>query len=327
MNSFVFALNAVLPIILLVTIGYILKLFGLINTDFSKMTNKMIFRIFLPAMLFLNVYKIQNLSGIDFRYIIYASVVIVLVFLISIPLVFFISKESKSRGPLLQGAFRSNFALIGIPLAQMLYGSEGAAIATLLSAVTIPLYNVLAVISLSLFVNNGKFSLKRIIINIIKNPLIQSIAIGVVVLYIRTWFVKLGIDFRLENLKPIFSVINYLSNLATPLALLVLGAQFEFSAVSSLKREIIFGTFMRVIVVPFLAIGTAYLFFTSYFNGAHFASFVALFATPVAVSSVPMAQEMHSDTVLAGQLVVWTTLASAFTVFLFTFVLNLMGIL
>ena len=78
--------------------------------------------------------------------------------------------------------------------------------------------------------------------------------------------------------------------------------------------------------MPLLGVGVAYLFFSAQFNGAHFASFVAMFATPVAVSSVPMAQEMNSDATLAGQLVVWTTIASAFSVFLAAFLLKLGGV-
>ena len=121
------------------------------------------------------------------------------------------------------------------------------------------------------------------------------------------------------------TVIQYLSNLAIPLALLVLGAQFEFSAVSSLRREIIFGTLIRTVIVPLFAIGVAYIFFRDRFSAAHFASFVSVFATPVAVPSVPMVQEMGGDVTLAGQLVVWSTLVSALTVFLVTFLLRLGG--
>ena len=97
-------------------------------------------------------------------------------------------------------------------------------------------------------------------------------------------------------------------------------------AVSHLKREIIYGTLVRIAIVPALGLGLAYLFFRDSFTGAHFASLVALFATPVAVSSVPMAQEMKSDAVLAGQLVVFTTVFSAFSVAIVSFLLKWAGI-
>jgi predicted permease len=135
-----------------------------------------------------------------------------------------------------------------------------------------------------------------------------------------------GISFRLSDIEPLYKALTYLSNLATPLALLALGAQFEFSAVAALRREIVFGTLMRTVAVPLLAIGLAALLFADRFGGAHFAAFIAMFATPVSISSVPMAQEMKADATLAGQLVVWSTLTSALTIFLFSFFLRLGGI-
>jgi predicted permease len=120
-------------------------------------------------------------------------------------------------------------------------------------------------------------------------------------------------------------VLEYLARLAIPLALLVLGAQFEFSAVASLKREIIWGVVIRTVIVPTLVIGVAYVVFGNRFGAAQFATLVAAFATPVAVPSVPMVQEMGGDVTLAGQLVVWSTLVSAVTIFLVTFLLRLGG--
>jgi predicted permease len=139
-------------------------------------------------------------------------------------------------------------------------------------------------------------------------------------------FVSEGITFRLADVTPIYTVLEYMGRLATPVALLCLGAQFEFSAISELRREIVFGTLMRTVIVPAIGIGTAFLFFKESFNGAHFAAFIAVFATPVSISSVPMTQEMDGDVTLAGQLVVWTTLASAFSVFIISFLLKLAGI-
>lgn len=137
---------------------------------------------------------------------------------------------------------------------------------------------------------------------------------------------KFGIGFRLSDITPVMTVLEYMARLATPLALLCLGAQFEFSAVSELRKEIIFGTIMRTVISPVIGIGIAYMFFRESFSGAHFAAFIAVFATPIAVSSVPMTQEMDGDVILAGQLVVWTTLVSAFSVFLVSFLLKAAGI-
>lgn len=327
MDSLIFAVNAVAPIIITVAIGYFLKKIGFMDGAFAKAANKLVFHVFLPAMLFLNVYKIENLSSVGGGYVVYTALAVFAVFLLSIPLVLAVTKKQERKGALLQAAFRSNYALIGIPLTQSLFGDEGAMVATLLSAMVIPLLNVLAVISLSVFRRDGgRTSVGKILLGIVKNPLIESVALGLCVLFVRIIFVKNGVAFRLADIKPAFTVLDYLGRLATPVALLCLGAQFEFSAVSSLKREIIFGTLMRTVIVPIVGIGTAFVFFRSQFTGAHFAAFVAVFATPVSISSVPMAQEMDADVTLAGQLVVWSTLFSALSVFIISFLLKAAGI-
>ena len=326
MESLIFAVNAVLPIVLTVAIGYLLKRIKFMDSVFAKAANRLVFRVFLPAMLFLNIYNMEDIAATDFRFAIYAALMLVAVFLIALPLVMAVTKEPKKRGVLLQASFRSNYALIGIPLAQSLFSDAGVAVATLLSAVFIPMFNILAVISLSVFGTNGRPSAKKILFDILKNPLIQSIALGLLALAVRSVLLKNGIAFRLSDITPLYTVLNYLSKLATPLALLVLGAQFEFSAVAELKKEIIFGTAMRTLVVPLLGIGVAFFAFRTIFGGAHFAAFVAAFATPVAVSSVPMAQEMGGDTTLAGQMVVWSTLVSVVSVFFASFLLKSAGV-
>ena len=327
MGSFLFALNAVLPIILMVAIGYVIKKIGLVDKDIAKTLNKLVFRIFLPVMIFLNIYNIEDFEGINMTFIWYVMIAVIVIFVIAIPVAMIISPDPARRGVLLQGAFRSNYTLIGIPLAEALFPGDGVIVATVLLAVAVPVFNVLAVVSLSIF-GDGKsrVSIKKILFGIVNNPLIQAVAVGAVVLAIRAALSSQGISFELSDIAPLYKVLNYLSALATPIALIVLGIQFEFSSVRELRREIIFGTLIRAAVVPISAIGMAYLLFRDSFSGAQFAALVSMFATPVAVSSVPMAQEMGADTALAGQLVVWTTVASAFTVFLISFALSMLGI-
>ncbi len=327
MSALLFAVNATIPIVALMVLGYVLKKFGLIGVDLSKQINKLVYRVFLPVMLFLNIYKIESFAQMDFGYVLYALSAVLAIFLVSIPIVCAVTKDAGRRGALLQSTFRSNYAFIGIPLAQSLFGEEGVIVATLLSAAIVPFFNVLAVISLSIFKKDGdKISVKKILLNIAKNPLIQAILVGLLALLVRYIFVQNDIAFRLYEIGAIYKPLTQLSNLATPLALICLGAQFEFSAVKELKREIIFGTSMRALIVPLLCIGLPLVIAPNVFGGAHYAAFVAAFATPVAVSTVPLAQEMRGDTALAGQLVVWSTVLSALTVFVTSLVLRAVGI-
>ena len=327
MDSLLFAINAVAPIVLMVGIGFMLKKAGFLKLEMAKVLNRLVFRVLLPANLFLNIYKVESLSGFEWGYILYAISAVLVIFLLAIPASCLISKKSERRGVLLQASFRSNYALVGIPLTESLFGEAGVMVSSLLSAVLVPAYNVLAVISLSIFKKEGgKVNIKKILTDIAKNPLILGTLSGVAALLIRGVLAKNGITFRLTDIQPVYKTISYLGNMATPLALLVLGVQFEFSAVAELKKEIVWGTMMRTFFAPLLGLGVAYLFFRDTFGGAHFASFVAVFATPIAVSSVPMAQEMKGDTTLAGQLVVWTTIMSALSVFVSSFLLRMAGV-
>ncbi|MBQ8321306.1 MAG: AEC family transporter [Clostridia bacterium] len=324
MEDIIFALNAVMPIILMIAVGYLLKRVGMLPPATSPILNKLVFRVFLPAMLFLNIYKIESFSDFDPTYIFYTVGITLALFIIGIPVICAIAKDNGQRGSLLQSVFRPNYALIGIPLATSLFGEEGAIAATLLSAALIPIFNILAVICLSVFCGEGKVSVKSVLLGIVKNPLIQGICAGLLAIGARAIFAELGIELSLTDAVPVYKTLEYLSDIATPVALLVLGAQFEFSAIAALKKQIIAGTLMRSLIVP--VIGLAIAYFVGCFDGAHFATFVAVFCTPVAVSSVPMAQEMGGDVELAGQLVVWTTLFSGITIFLASYILKVLGI-
>ena len=324
MSDLKFALNVTSPIVLMVAIGYILKRMKMVDAGVAKVLNKLVFRVFLPAMLFLNMYKIESLADVDFGFVWYTVIATVVLFGVAILGVILFTNENPKRGALLQSVFRANYALVGIPLATSLFGVEGAIAATVLSAFIVPTFNSLAVVGLCLFSSDKKVNVKNILIGILKNPLIQSIALGFVALGIRAIFVGWGIAFRLSDVEPIYKTLSSLSSVATPLALIVLGAQFELSAIPELKKYIAFGVLARNLIVPVLGIGIAYLF--GCFTGAHFATFVAVFCTPVAVSSVPMAQEMDADVSLAGQLVIWSTLLSAFSIFLASYVLKVLGV-
>lgn len=325
MSDLLFAVNAVLPIILMISVGYALKRIEILEDETAKKLNTLVFRVFLPVMLFLNIYKIEDLGAIDLSFVLYAIGMTLLLFLIGIPVVHVMFRDNAQRSAILQGIFRSNYALVGIPLAQSLFGEEGSIMASLLSAFIVPTFNILAVVALTVYsAGDKKPSISGVLRGIIKNPLIQGIACGLAVLGIRAILVHFGIDFRLSQITPVYKTLQNLSSVATPLALIVLGARFELSAVPTLKRQIIVGTVARVVIVPLVGLSGAFLI--GGYSGAQFATFVACFCTPVAVSSVPMSQEMGADAELMGQLVVWTTVFSALTIFIASYLLRVVGI-
>ncbi len=324
MDSFLFAVNATLPLVLVVVIGYFLKRIGLFTKDLALKTNRIVFNALLPVMLFQNIYGIDVKDGIRMGYVAYGIIAVLIVFFIALLTSPLITKESSRKASLIQSTFRSNYALIGVPLASAITPADGAGVASFLVLFTIPIFNILAVILFSAYSKNEKPSIKKTLIGILKNPLIIGVALGALFLLIRVMLAKVGVSTTIDDIPLIATTLNYLSRAATPLALLSLGAQFEFSAVGGMKRELIYGITLKIIIFPIIALSVAYLMGS--FTSAEMACFVALFSTPVAVSTVPMAQELGGDVDLAGQLVVFSTIASTFTIFFSTFALRALGV-
>ena len=331
---FITAFNAVAPIVLMIALGYFLRQKGMLGEGFLKNGNKLVFKLCLPTMLFLNIYSIESLADIQWDMVLYCSVALCIIFLLGLGIAVATTPVPKRRGVVLQCTFRSNFAIIGLPLAAALGGGAAEIAAAVISSVTVPLMNVLAVLSLSVFTQeSGKISFKRILLDIVKNPLIQGVALGMLCLVLRWAQVEIfgEVAFALDRqTKFFYTMLTWLKNITTPLALLVLGGQFVFSAVRELKKEIIISTLCRLILAPAIGITGAYLMNQIGLVGcgpAEYPALVALFASPVAVSSAIMATQMKNDEQLATQLVVWTTLFSSLSIFLIVCILMASGLI
>lgn len=329
------AINAVLPIILLILLGYILKQKKFLTEDFVKTGNKFVFKVCLPCMLFINVYDIESFTSIRWDIVIYCVIVILVIFVLGLISSILTTKVPERRGVILQCTFRSNFAIIGLSLASALGGEEAMAVAAVISAFTIPVYNILAVIALTVFLGgSGKGSIKTILVNVAKNPLIIGVVLGLAALGIRSWQVNTfgEVAFSLkDDLYFLYKAVSNLKAIASPLALVVLGGQFTFSAVKGLLKEIAVGTAWRIVITPLIGIGCAVLLtrFTGLiaFGPNEYPALIALFGSPVAVSSAVMAGSMHNDEQLATQLVVWTSLCSIVTIFAQVCILMAAGLL
>ena len=331
------AVNAVLPIVLIIMFGYFLRRINFISKDFVKTGNKLVFNILLPCMLFINVYDIESFDMIQWDIIIYSCIMICVIFFLGLITAILLTPVPERRGVILQCTFRSNFALIGIALAGALGGPQAEATASIISAATVPLFNILAVIALSIFIRgegNSKYSVKNIVINIAKNPLILGVLLGMLCLVIRTIQTSVWGEpvFTIkEDIYFLYKMIDNLKTIASSFALLVLGGQFEFSAVRGLFKEIVVGTVFRTILAPIIGMGVA-IFLSEYTELLNcgvqeYPALVALFGAPVAVSSAVMAGEMKNDEQLAAQLVVWSSVCSIATIFLIVCVLMALGYL
>ncbi len=317
MENLLFTLNAILPIILPILLGYGLKRLHFFSDIFLTEANKLVFKVLIPILLFSNLY-LADLTQINWAFVGYAALAIIVLFLIGMIVVIFIPNR-KQKGVVLQAAFRSNYAIIGIPLATALGGAVAGAEASVVAAVSVPLFNILAVVALSIYDHEEgqKISVKNILFKIVTNPLILGVFCGLVVCGITMGINSVPgndvVGFLNEYLKFIPDTISTLGKMATPLALIVLGGKFEFKAVKALWRQITVAVALRLVIAPTLFLIIAY--FLGFKGSTQFAILIALFASPIAVSSAPMAAQMGQDEELAGQIVVWTSALSAFSLF------------
>ena len=302
MESLHIALEIVLPLFLLLAVGYCIKLTGIMNETSVRQTNNMIFKVFLPLLVFFNIYKTDLTSSFDMSLLLFAVVGVLLQFIISLCLVILLEHDNARRGVMLQGMFRSNFVLFGIPISTALFGDSAAGLASILIAVIIPLYNMLAVVSLESF-NGKKPSLWKILVGILTNPLIIASAAGI-----------LFVVFHIPLPTVLYKTVSDLSIIATPLAFVILGASFSFGETGRCVRDLCITLGAKLVAYPLLFIALAILMG---FRDAHLAVLLTVFGSPIAVSSFTMAQQMGGDDQLAGQQVVFSSVLSIGTMFLF----------
>lgn len=307
MESLQIAAEIVLPLFLMMAVGYIIRVSGMMNETSVRQTNKAIFKVFLPLLVFRNIYTTTLTESFDSRLLFYAAAGVALQFLLALCIAFLSGRDNSKRGVMLQGMFRSNFVLFGIPVCTALFGDRAAGLASILIAVIIPLYNVLAVISLEMF-NGGRPNVLQVLLGIITNPLILASAAGI-----------LCLAFQIVLPSFLESTVASLSSIATPLAFVILGASFSFRKVGGCIKELCVTLGVKLLFFPILFLGLAILLG---FRGPQLAVLLTVFASPVAVSSFTMAQQMGGDDKLAGQLVIFSSILSVFTMFLFIFLLK-----
>lgn len=310
MENFLLALNVVLPIAIIILIGIVIKRLKWVNDEHLTVMNKLIFRIFMSTLLFMNVYKIGNLDFIskdNLYFFLFPVICVLLIYFIAWLFYFKRITDKKKLSVLIQGVYRGNFALFGIPIAETLYGEAGLSTVSMLIGFIIPLFNVLAVITLEYY-SGKEISWIKIIKSIFKNPLIIGTISGMI-------FLK----FQIQIPKPIHKTLVDLGRVATPLAFVVLGASLNFSSALKNIKNLISMNILRLVINPFIMlVGGHFL----NFNGVQIASFLALSACPTAVASFTMAKEMNADADLAAEIVASTTILSIFTVFMWIFILK-----
>ena len=313
LESFLVAFNAVAPFLILLGVGFAAVRLKWTDRPFMNKLNALNFKLFFPFLMFNNVYsaKPENMPSVKLMLTGVLSVSLLVVLLVII--VPRIVKENPRRGVIIQGIFRSNFIIYGLPLTISVFGQEKSSVCGMMIMIMVSLFNVSAVIVLELFREGGKIQAKQLLLGIVKNPLLQGCLVGLLFYLLRI---------RLPEF--IATPISSLAGVATTLALVVLGANLKFEEIRKNRRTISAVLFIRLILLPLIMVPFAYLIGL---RGVELFLILMIFGTPVATSSYPMAQNMGGDGQLAGQLVFVSTVASLGTIFLFMFTMSRLGLL
>ena len=311
-DNFIVAVSAVVPMFCLMSIGAFVKVQRWLTDEELAHMNRMVFRVFFCCMLFYSIYTTELAESFRPKLMLFGAGGVLIIFLLLMLIVPRIEPDNRRRGVMVQAIFRSNFVLFGIPIVGNIFGDANTAVASMMIAIIVPIYNVLAVFALETF-RGGRFALLPIIKGVLKNPMILGAIAGATLLI-------LGVEVP----KPILKPIGQIAAATTPVALIILGASFKLGSTHAHRKQLLGAIFGRLILVPAIMLSAAAYVFD--FRGIEFVTLVAIFASPCAVVSFAMAQQMGGDSDLAGNCVVFTSALSCATMFCWILLFKTLGV-
>lgn len=315
MEQLLFSLNATIPVFLVMVLGYILKQLKVLDEPFIKTLNSFNYKVTLPVLVFRDIAESDFYSVWDTKYVLYCFFVTLICISVIWLLAGIFYKNKASLGEFIQASYRSSAAVLGIAFIQNIYGNSG--MAPLMIIGTVPLYNIAAVLILS-FTGPGahgldRASLKASVKGILTNPIIIGILLGML-----TSALKLSFPTILSK------TINNISGLATPLALIALGAGFEGRKAIKQVKPTAVATLLKLVVFPCLFLPLAVALG---FTGPKLVAILVMLGSPTTVSCYIMAKNMGHEGTLTSSAVVATTFLSSITLTFFLFVLRSMGLI
>jgi predicted permease len=301
----------VIPSAIYLIIGIILKMSGAITDEEVKKFTHVVFLVLYPFIMFDNLYGKNIAENMDIKLGLYAVVFTALQFASSWIFVCKIEKSNYERGAMIQALYRSNYVLMGFPIAVNLFGKGNITAVAIIMMLVVPFYNVTAVILFETF-RGGKVDIGHMIRRILTNPIIDGGIAAFIVM-------MLGITLP----SPVVNTVGALSDATAPIAMILLGAALNLKGFSSDRRRIAICTIGKLVVFPALGIaGAVYLGI----RDVQLIAVTLMTAAPVALASYTMASSMGGNGKLAGELVVVTTITSCFTIPIFLFILKTNGL-
>lgn len=318
LNNLVYSINSIVPIFLLVVLGALLKKWGKIGESFTEVADWIVFKIALPVMLFLEVASCSISDDFNGKLVLFLVISVTSVFALVTLITVLVIKDPAKRGAFIQGVCRSNFAILGVPLAENMFGEAGGKTIAIVMPFIILMFNSYSVIILSIFSGSEKHKLdKNSVLGIVKNVVTNPLIIGVV----------LALPFMLFDIE-LFTAANktlgYLSALATPLALLSLGANFKTESLKGRVGYAAIAAACKTVLVPVICVTIAAL---CGLRGPSLGVVLICFGSPTAVTSYIMAKKMDNDHDLAAQILLLSTLVCVVTIFIGIFILKTLALI
>jgi len=319
LNNIIFSANAVFPLVILIFLGFCLKQEKLRlfknPKEFFNQADRLVFNVALPVYIFNQIAGADIDEIFDINLVVYCVSGIILSFLLMTFITFVFIKKKSARGAFIQGAARSNYAILAAPLAGFLCDSRGTVTASLIMPFVVILFNALAVIILAVNADDpgNQNNAGRMIFGIIKNPLIIASMIALPFMI-----------FKISFPQAIQKSIDFIANMSTPLALISLGAGIDLRVLKNKVRLSLIASIIKTAAIPAVFVVPAILLG---FRDAALVVIFVLFAAPTAVASYIMAKNMKSDHELAGQVVALTTVICPVTIFAGSFVLKSLGLI
>ncbi len=311
MTAFFVCLNAVVPIFLIMALGCLARHLGAIKREDVPKLNRLLFRYFMPVMLFYNIYTSDLSGAVQPKLLIFAAGGVLLEYALAFAYVMLTEKDTAKRGVKIQGIYRSNFVIIGLPLATALVPGADAGPVVVLISVVVPMFNAIAVITLELFSGKRPNAL-GIIIDVFKNPLILGTVVGIA-------FQLLGIHLP----EALLSTIKQISAATNPMMLFMLGAFFQWGGIHKYIKDLVEVCLGRLVIMPGIFLTATYFLGI---RGIAFAGMIAIFGSATAIASFTMVQQMGGDDELAGDIVVSTSALCCFTMFAWSLIFKSLGV-
>ncbi len=311
LQNFIICVNAVIPSAIYLAIGIILKVAHVVNDEDVRKFTHVVFVTLYPFIMFDNLYGKDIAGNMDLRLGLYAVGFTLLQLLVSWIFVCNIEKDNYERGPMIQALYRSNYVLMGFPIAVNLFGKGNITAVAIIMMLVVPFYNISAVIIFETF-RGGKINIGHMLRRILTNPIVDG---GIAALIV----MMLGINLP----SAVITTVSALSDATAPIAMILLGAALNLNGFSSDRWRIAVCTIGKLVVFPAIGIaGAVYLGL----RDTQLIAVTLMVSAPVALASYAMASSMGGNGKLAGELVVVTTIASCFTIPVFLFILKTNGL-